>query len=193
MPEGLLDIPKQFETERLALRSYEAGDGAWYYAAGQKNRAHLLRYEADNVLLAARSAEEAEKIVQELAADWEARRCFFLGVFKKATGQWVGQVYVGPVNRDLPEFALGYVVDRDHEGQGIASEALRAALRFAFVHLGAHRVSVECDDTNTRSARVAERCGLVREAHFRENKRHADGTISGTLHYGLLRSEFEAV
>jgi len=193
MPEMLPNIPKRFETERLYLRSYEAGDGAWYYAAGQRNRLHLMRYEAANVLLSAQSAEEAERIVQELEAEWEARRCFFLGAFEKATGRFVAQLYVGPVNLDLPEFALGYVVDKDHEGRGFASEALRMALRFAFVYLGAHRVSVECDDTNQRSARVAERCGMFREAHFRENKRHADGTISGTLHYGLLRSEFEAV
>jgi len=31
---------------------------------------------------------------------------------------------------------------------------------------------------------------MVREGHIRENKRNADGSISGTLHYGLLRSEF---
>jgi RimJ/RimL family protein N-acetyltransferase len=54
-------------------------------------------------------------------------------------------------------------------------------------------VRMECDDTNERSRRVAERCGLVREAHFRENKVHADGTRSGTLHFGLLKREFEAL
>ena len=28
----LLDIPEHFETERLLLRRYRAGDGAWYAA-----------------------------------------------------------------------------------------------------------------------------------------------------------------
>jgi aminoglycoside 6'-N-acetyltransferase len=49
-----------------------------------------------------------------------------------------------------------------------------------------------CNDTNTRSYRVAERCGFVREGHLRENHKHADGTFSGTFFYGLLRREFEA-
>ena len=61
-----------------------------------------------------------------------------------------------------------------------------------FDHLGAHRASVECDDTNVRGIRVVERCGLIREGHIRENKRNADGTLSGTLRFGLLRDEFEA-
>ena len=52
---------------------------------------------------------------------------------------------------------------------------------------------MECDEANLRSRRVAERCGLVLEGHVRENKRNADGTLSGTLYFGLLKSEFEAL
>jgi RimJ/RimL family protein N-acetyltransferase len=39
---------------------------------------------------------------------------------------------------------------------------------------------------------VAERCGMVREAHIRENKKRADGGFNGTLHYGLLKNEWKA-
>ncbi len=63
----------------------------------------------------------------------------------------------------------------------------------SFEHLKAHRVRLERDDSNVRSYRVAERCGMVKEGHIRENKKNPDGTLSGTLHYGLLRSEFAAV
>ena len=69
------------------------------------------------------------------------------------------------------------------------TEAVKAALGFVFGPLGAHRVRFECDDTNLRSLRVAERCGFVREGHIRQNHQHADGSVSGTLHLGLLRSE----
>lgn len=103
------------------------------------------------------------------------------------------QIYVGPANWDLPEFEIGYFADKDHEGRGYATEAVKATLRFIFEHLKAHRVRLECDDTNVQSRRVAERCGMVREGWFRENKRDADGTFSGTVHFGLLRSELEDV
>jgi len=33
---------------------------------------------------------------------------------------------------------------------------------------------------------------MVREGHIRENKKNSDGTFSGTLQFGLLRSEFGA-
>lgn len=192
MHKMLLDIPTRIETERLYLRPYKAGDGPMYYAVSQRNRSHLARYEAGNYLMSIDSEEEGEIVVRELAADWAARKRFFMGAFDKVTGEFVAQIYVGNCNWDLPEFTVGYIADRDHEGQGYVTEALRATLHFLFEHLHAHRLRLVSDDTNVRSHRVAERCGFVREGHIRENHAHADGTISGTLHYGLLRSEYEA-
>jgi ribosomal-protein-alanine N-acetyltransferase len=189
----LLDIPERIEAERIYLRRYRPGDGPWYYAMSRKNRAHLARYEAGNVAMSLESEQEAEDLVRELAAGWKARNCFFMGVFDRETDDFVAQVYVGPVNWEVPEFAIGFFVDRDREGQGYVTEAVRAALGFIFEHLKAHRVRLECDDTNDRSRRVAERCRMVREGHIRENKRNADGTLSGTLHFGLLKREFEAL
>jgi len=189
----LLEIPESITAERIYLRGYESGDGRWYHAMSQKNRAHLARYEADNVVMSIESEEDAEVVVRELAAEWRARNCFFMGAFDRATDEFVAQVYVGPVNWNLPEFEIGFFVDKDHEGQGYVTEAVKAALGFIFEHLGAHRVRLECDDTNERSWRVAERCGMVREGHIRENKKNADGTLSGTLHFGLLKREFEAL
>lgn len=186
----LLDIPARIETERLFLRPYQAGDGRWYYPMSLKNRAHLARYEAGNPATTLQNEEEAEILVRQFAADWVARQAFFLGAFRRASGEFVAQIYIGPVNWELPEFQIGYFVEVEHEGQGYVTEAVKASLTFIFEHLKGHRVRLECDDTNRRSYRVAERCGFVKEGHIRENHWRPDGTITGTLHYGLLRSEF---
>jgi aminoglycoside 6'-N-acetyltransferase len=188
----LLDIPTRIETERLFLRPYQAGDGRWYYPMSQKNRPHLGRYEAGNAAMTLQNEEEAEILVRQFATDWIARQAFFLGVFERVTGDFVAQIYIGVVNWELPEFQIGYFADVEHEGQGYVTEAAKASLAFIFEHLKGYRVSLECDETNVRSYRVAERCGFVKEAHIRENKRNPDGTVTGTLHYGLLRSEFAA-
>jgi RimJ/RimL family protein N-acetyltransferase len=191
MNKMLLDIPTRFETECLIVRCYEAGDGPMYYAAGVRNRDHLQRYESDNVILTAKTEEEAEILVRELHADWAARNCFFMGAFDKATREFVAQIYVGVVNWDLPEFALGYFADKDHEGQGFVTEALPAALRFIFEHLRAHRIRLETNETNTRSRRVAERRGFIQEGRLRASRRNPDGTFSDDVLYGLLKSEHE--
>jgi RimJ/RimL family protein N-acetyltransferase len=139
------------------------------------------------------SEQNAEILMREFAADWIARKRFFLGAFDKTTDEFVAQIYVGSADWDLPEFAIGYFADKDHEGQGFVTEAVQAMLPFLFTHLGAHRLRLHCSDTNDRSRRVAERCGFVLEGHIRENERNPDGTFSGTLYFGLLRNEFEAL
>jgi [ribosomal protein S5]-alanine N-acetyltransferase len=191
MPSLDTHLPTRLETDRLYLRCFQPGDGAWYYAVGQRNRAHLAKYESDNVVLVAQSAAEAEEVVRGLAALWEKRKSFFLAGFKKGTDEFVVQIYIGLVNSDLPEFQMGYFVDHSHEGRAYVTEAVKRTLPFIFDNLGAHRISLECDDMNTRSWKVAQRCGMITEGHRRENKQHADGTISGTLYAALLRSEFE--
>jgi ribosomal-protein-serine acetyltransferase len=191
MNKLLLDVPTRLETERLIIRCYEAGDGPMYFAAGRRNRDHLQRYESGNAILSPKTEEEAERLVRELHADWAARNCFFMGAFDKATREFVAQIYVGVVNWELPEFAIGYFVDQDHQGQGYVTEAVQAALRFSFEHLRARRVRLETNEMNTRSRRVAERCGFVQEGRLRESHRNPDGTLSDDLLYGLLRSEYE--
>lgn len=190
MHKLLLDIPTRIETERLYLRRYQAGDGQCYYEMSKKNKSHLARYEGDNAVMSINSEEDAEVVVRDFAVDWAARNAFFLGVFDRTSDEFVAQIYVGPVNWDLPEFQIGFFVDAAHEGQGYVTEAVKATLGFVFQHLKAERIRLECDDTNIRSSRVAERCGMVKEGHIRKNKKNADGSISGTFHYGILRSEF---
>lgn len=185
-----VDIPTRIETERLYLRAYQPGDGSWYFVMSQKNKSHLALFESGNAAMSIHSEEDAEKVVRDFAADWAARKAFFMGVFLQGTDGFVAQIYIGVVNWDLPEFALGYFADIEHEGYGYVTEAARAAVDFIFRHLGAARISLECDDTNQRSIGVAERCGMVREGHIRENKKNPDGSISGTLHYGIMRSEY---
>ena len=41
MDKTLVEFPTHFETERLHLRSYQPGDGKWYYAMSVNNHAHL--------------------------------------------------------------------------------------------------------------------------------------------------------
>jgi RimJ/RimL family protein N-acetyltransferase len=192
MHKLLLNLPIRIAAERLYLRSYQPGDGKWYYAMSLRNRDHLARYEADNPLMTLASEEAAEVLVRELANAWAARDCFFMGAFLKRNDEFAAQIYVGPVNWELPEFQIGYFADVDHEGQGYVSEAVKATLSFIFEYLQAHRVRLECDESNVRSWRVAERCGMVREGYWRENKLNADGTYSGTFHYGILRSYLDA-
>jgi RimJ/RimL family protein N-acetyltransferase len=61
---------------------------------------------------------------------------------------------------DVTEMEVGYHLARRHQGQGLATEAARACLDYAFSNLGLHRVISLIRPENLPSRRVAERNGM---------------------------------
>jgi ribosomal-protein-alanine N-acetyltransferase len=55
---------------------------------------------------------------------------------------------------------MGYVLVRARWGQGYATEAAMANLRFGFDELGLHKIMATCDTENIASARVLGKIGM---------------------------------
>ena len=182
-------IPTPIFTDRLIIRPYHGSDVDQYFEMSLRNKSHLLRYEASNPVMSIVSKEGAVKCVREFIDEWGRTPYAFMGAFLKGTDEFVAQVYVGLVDEDLPEFAVGYFVDERHQGHGYVTEAVRAVVDVLFQKMDAHRISSECDDTNERSINVLERCGFVREGHIRKSTKSPRGVYTGTLYYGLLEND----
>ena len=175
------DIPLEVRTPRLSVRCYRAGDGPALHAAATRNSTHLARFESGNILLTARSDEQGEILARQLQAWWVSREAFFAGGFLHETGEFAGQVYLGPVDWEVPAFEVGYMADRHHEGQGLVTEAVSAMVAMAFDHMGARRVSLRTDEANTRSQLVAQRCGFVLEGRNLDAHCATDGSFTSEL------------
>lgn len=65
----------------------------------------------------------------------------------------------GPIDRGV-EVEILYSLEPDRWGQGLAAEASRAVLGYAFEVVGLHRITAEIDAGNTSSAAVAEQLGM---------------------------------
>ncbi len=72
---------------------------------------------------------------------------------------------VGVFRREIrPELEIGWVIVRQHWGQGFATEAAGAALRFAQRSWPGERVIAFIDEGNRASIGVAEKLGLSLDA-----------------------------
>ncbi|MBA3549297.1 MAG: GNAT family N-acetyltransferase [Nannocystis sp.] len=93
---------------------------------------------------------------------------FQWGIVHRSSGALIGDC--GLKTRDDPRLGeLGYTLARGHQGQGLATEALRAVLELAFRRLAMHRLSASVDVDNLRSLALLERLGWRREAHHRRS------------------------
>jgi RimJ/RimL family protein N-acetyltransferase len=85
---------------------------------------------------------------------------------------------------------LGWVLDPAHQGQGYATEAVRALLDLCFTTLGLRRVTAGCYAGNERSWRLMERVGMRRETHTVKEALHRSGEWVDGLAYELLAEEW---
>lgn len=86
---------------------------------------------------------------------------------------------------------LGYWVGRRHWGRGLATQAVRQAVDYAFAHWPIARVFARPFGSNHASQRVLEKAGFVLEARFTGTilKR---GTVEDELVYAVRRSTWRA-
>lgn len=93
-----------------------------------------------------------------------------------------------PLESGPPQRVARLLLRRRRLGQGYATEAAGALLRWAFDTLDLNRVQAETDTRNVASARVLEKLGFLREGTLREDC-IVNGEVSDSWVYGLLRRD----
>ncbi|HYO64153.1 MAG TPA: GNAT family N-acetyltransferase [Pyrinomonadaceae bacterium] len=149
------------ETSRLLLRRFRDDD--FEALASIFGDPDVMRHLQDGVPV---SREESAVHFRNLKENYWAERGFGrLAVVSKDSGEVVG--FCGLRLLDgTPEIV--YVLAKSHWGRGLATEAARACLRFAFEQHGFERVVAITRPPNAASRRVMERLGMkfVREDDF---------------------------
>jgi RimJ/RimL family protein N-acetyltransferase len=113
------------------------------------------------------------------------RRWMILLPPEDAVRGWVHLDLLFPRTR---EYEIGWLVQREHWGQGIATEAARAVLDFAFRILNAHRVVAFCHAQNAASERIMLKLGMKREGLLRQT-RLLNNEWCDELVYAILESD----
>lgn len=83
----------------------------------------------------------------------------------------------------------GYWLGRQYWGRGLATEALRLILPYAFSERRFRRVEAYVFATNGTSARVLEKCGFVREGVLREAVTDREGAVLDAWLYSRLQRD----
>ncbi len=183
----LLDIPDQFETERLLVRAPKAGDGPVLHEAVVETLDALRRWM--DWAIPEQTVDMLEEFARRGAYTFIARTDFPMLIWRRDDEKFVGVVGLHPSDWSVPLLEIGYWCRASCEGRGYVSEAVRGITRFAFEALGANRLEIRCDARNDRSARVAERCGYQLEGRLRRNELDTAGELSDTLIYAHLASD----
>ena len=146
---------KRIETERLILRTFEEKDYDDLYEFLSQRRDD--EYEAYPEITYENGKEHLK---YRLGSDE------FYAIVLKENGKIIGNVYFG--NRDFAAKEVGYIVNKNFQRLGYATEAINAVIDNGFKHQ-VHRIYAECDPNNICSWKLLECLNFKREACFKQN------------------------
>ena len=147
-------------TERLCLRPYEPADADVFFALLHADRPRFKPSFPDR-LQAVNSAADAQETLRTFVDDWRTGRFYVLGIWHRASGEYVGDICLMPQQTGQAE--IGYYLAAAAEGQGFAREALAAITGFGFEQVGRQRLLVRCYASNLRGQAVARAVGFQLE------------------------------
>lgn len=99
-------------------------------------------------------------------AEWDTRGWSQWAAVTKDDGVLIGFVGLSPpefLPEVMPTVEVGWRLDPDHWGRGLATEAGHAALTFGFDVLGLEEIVSIHEPANVASGRVMERLGMVHD------------------------------
>jgi ribosomal-protein-alanine N-acetyltransferase len=137
-----------------------------------------------------RDVKKVETLIEELHAEYAARVGIGWAVTLTGSDRVLGLFGYHDWNRYHRRAEVGYDLARAYWRRGIASEALRAIVRFGYERMDLNRIYAGTIADNHRSVRLLERLGFQREGTRRQHSWEEDGTFHDSALYGLLRHEY---
>jgi len=115
----------------------------------------------------------------------------FFSIENIKTKKYIGTVgytvvQITPVGKIV---GAGYAILPEHRGQGYATEAFQALIRFAFEKDDVYRLVAGCRSENRASECIMQKCGMIKEAEFKNHTWH-DGQMKDRVEYRLLKEEY---
>jgi len=106
-------------------------------------------------------------------------------------GRKVGGISLHSPSLKNGTFGFGVNVDRQHRGNGYASEAVRILLRYCFHERRFQKCNSACIETNDASIALHRKLGFVEEGR-RRRQYYLGGRFCDDILFGLTREEFDA-
>ena len=152
-------------TDRLILRPFRPDDLPAFVS--YRSEPGVARYQSWNETFSTADAEEFLDSQQGIAFG-DCGKWLQLAAIERASGALCGDCAVC-VDLDQPAIAeIGVTFSHEHQGMGLATEALGALMAELFGTLGLHRVYARADERNHSVHRLLERVGLRCEARMVE-------------------------
>lgn len=155
----------EMETDRLYLREFQEDD--W----GAVHKYASLEQVSRNQPWGPNTIEETKAFVEEALADSKKtpRTRYIFAIVLKEHQELIGAVEINIRSTANKSGEIGYIVNPDYWGKGVATEAASMMIDFGFNELVLHRIYATCAPENEGSQKVLEKLGMRFEGRMRDH------------------------
>ena len=192
--ENFLDeIPdEELCGERVTLRLLHEGDAPALFSLIDGSREFLARHLPWPAECTCVDDVESRIDSWEIQAQMANGACW--GIFAKGAGslnsELAGVIILGWIQAQHRSATVSYWLGETFTGCGLATDALKLLLRFAFDRLGLNRLEISASVTNAKSAAVATRAGFTPEGTCREYE-FINGKFVDHVRFSLLARDLK--
>lgn len=173
-------------SKRLILRQFSAPDvDSFYLYRSSPEVAKFQSWENYQYHEAELFVRQQSRCLPDQPGTW-----FQFAIALAETNHLIGDCAMHTLFDESRIVEIGFTVAVEHQGNGYASEAVRALLNYVFKTLGKHKVIAFTDVRNEKSIRLLERVGMRREGHLLQNYM-SKGQWVDEYQYSLLQSEWQ--
>lgn len=150
---------RNIDTVRLILRKLRLEDAQVYYNRLGSSEA-VTKYMLWNPH---RDLSESEASIRKALRRYEEGKCYRWGIALKTDDSIIGVIELLRLDEQTNTCSFAYMLAEEFWGQGYGTEALRAALDFAFTELKVTAVEADHMAENEASGAVMRKAGMVRQ------------------------------
>jgi len=171
----------ELESTRLKLRKVNETDVKEVFIL--RSDAGVMKYIPRPL---AKDFQDALNHIEVINRGLAANQSINWAITEKGKDKLIGMICL--VNLQLENYRteIGYILNPQYQGKGIADEALKTVIDYAFNTLNFHSLEALIDPLNTASENLLKRNNFVKEAHFKE-KTFYNGEFLDDVIYSLIR------
>ncbi len=136
------------------------------------------------------SRNEAHRFIDNILAGYDTGDVVEWAIEYKPDKRMIGAVYFCNIDRINRFGEIGFIISENYKGLGLATEALKAVISFAFDYMDLNRVEGMHFPGNTGSKRVMEKAGMKFEGLLRQ-RFYTKGRFFDGFLYGICKSDIE--
>ena len=168
------------ETERLLLRRINDSDVNEVFAL--RSNPEIMKYIPRTLV---KTIDDALEHIAMINSKIENIEGINWAITCKDSPKLIGIIGHYRIKLEHHRAEIGYMLHPEYNGKGIITEAVQEVVKYGFNEMKLHSIEAIFAPDNQGSAKVLQKCGFIKEAHFKENE-FFEGRFLDSVIYSIL-------